>query len=74
MFNLSVRKHKLKTKIGGVTKWEFEVGLDIQPFNMDENCIIESSSNVNIFDSYVLWLFVIDVASVTSLSLSKMDD
>lgn len=42
----SVRKLKVKPLTGGVGKWEFEVGQDVQRPNLDSEGIVESSSNV----------------------------
>ena len=46
LFFVSVRKRKRKAGLGKVGKWEFEIGEDMRPVNLDLENITESRGNV----------------------------
>ena len=43
-----MRKWNRKTQLGGQGQWDFEVGEQVQPLNLDSAGMMESSSNVSI--------------------------
>ena len=44
---LVVRKWRKKGTLGGAGKWEFEVGEQLMPRNLDSEGLMESMSNVS---------------------------
>ena len=46
-FLLPVRKWKKKGSLGGAGKWDFEVGAQLGPRNLDAEGMMESSINVS---------------------------
>ena len=52
MLNVSVRKWKRKSGLGKEGKWEFEIGEDMRPVNLDADNISESRGNVSCLRTY----------------------
>ena len=50
---ISVRKWKKKSGLGKARKWEFEIGEDIRPVNLDLENITESRGNVSVKALYL---------------------
>ena len=49
---ISVRKWKKKSGLGKAGRWEFEIGEDIRPVNLDLENITESRGNVSVGVGY----------------------
>ena len=45
---VAVRKWRRKGTLGGAGKWEFEVGEQLMPRNLDSEGLMESTSNVSL--------------------------
>lgn len=52
LLNVSVRKWKRKSGLGKEGKWEFEIGEDMRPVNLDADNISESRGNVSCLRTY----------------------
>ena len=50
-----VRKWKKKSSLGKEGKWEFEIGEDVRPVNLDLENITESRGNVSYWQ--LSWIF-----------------